>query len=259
VDYARSRGVKVAPSIAVYGLGHNHPQWQDKPQYAMCKRGSAQSAGPLSYFFPEVRAWKAKHIAEQAALAGVDGLLLDYIRYPDAISGYEPAMVQAFQKECGKDPHQIDAKDPDWLAFRAKFITLFIAELRHELAQRDHPVEISVYVGPDWQSDLQSVMRDWRTWVRMGIVDKLCLGIYSRNFPSFYEGVRTAKASCPDRTKINIMIACWGGNLNTPQLLDKGVEVSFAADADEVSIYRADAIYDLNLWPALGDISKKYK
>ena len=256
VDYARTQGVKIAPSIAVYYLGRNLPQWKNKSQYAMHKRGSKESSGQLSYFFPEVRSWKAQHIAQQIALSGVDGVLLDYIRYPDIISGYEPVMIEAFKKEYTKDPETIDSLDPDWVQFRAKFITMFIAELRQELAKLDRPIEISVYVGPDWNSDLQTVMRDWRTWARMGIIDKLILGIYSRDFESFYEGVLQARASCPENIKINIMIACWGGNLNTPELLKKGVEVSFAAGADEVSIYRGDSIEKLNLWSTIGEISK---
>lgn len=256
VDYARTKGIKIAPSIAVYHMGEHLPQWENKPQYAMRKRGSKESSGQLSYFFPEVRTWKARHIAQQVSMSGVDGLLLDYIRYPDVISGYEPAMVEAFKNEYAKDPEKINPTDSDWLEFRAKFITMFIAELRQELVKLDRPIEIGVYVGPDWNSDLQTVMRDWRTWARMGIIDKLILGIYSRDFESFYEGVLQARTSCPENIKINIMIACWGGNLNTPELLKKGVEVSFAAGADEVSIYRGDSIKKLNLWSTIGEISK---
>jgi len=259
VDYAREMGVKIAPSIAVAPLGADLEMWKKRPEFYMWKKGDTKPSDALSYFFPEVRTWKARHLAEQVKKTGVDGLLLDYIRYPNEISGYEPAMVKAFKAETGRDANAISATDYEWSKFRAKYITMFISELRYELAQLDRPVEISVYVGPDWKSDLLTSMRDWRDWVRMGIVDKLCLGIYSRDFPSFYEGIRQAKATCPDRTKINIMIACWGGNLYTPELLKKGAEVSFAADPDEVSIYRGDGIDDLGLWPTIGEISRKYK
>ena len=50
---------------------------------------------------------------------------------------------------------------------------------------------------------------------------------------------------------INSFIACYGGNLNTPELLAKGVEASLAGGADEITIYRGDAIDELKMWPAI--------
>jgi DNA-binding beta-propeller fold protein YncE len=256
VDYAHVKGIKVAPSIAIYPLGSGLSRWQEHPECFMWKKGeSVPDTSALSYFSPEVRQWRAKHIAEQVKESGVDGVLLDYIRYPDTICGYEPTMKEAFKHDTGKDADILAPDDLDWLNFRARFITLFIEELRYELSQLDNPVELSVYVGPDWKSDLQTVIRSWRDWVNMGIVDKICLGIYSRDFKSFYEGIRQARATCPDRTKIDIMIACWGGNLNTPELLKKGAEVSLAAGVDEIAIYRGDAIDQLKLWNTIGEIS----
>lgn len=257
VEYAHAKGIKVAPSIAIYPLGSGLTRWHGHPEYFMWKKGaSVPDNSALSYFPPEVRHWRAKHISEQAKESGVDGVLLDYIRYPDTICGYEPAIKEAFKRETGKDADTLAPDDLDWLNFRARFVTLFIAELRYELAQLDRPVELSVYVGPDWKADLQTLMRSWRDWVNMGIIDKICLGMYSRDFKSFYEGIRQARATCPDRTKIDIMIACWGGNLNTPKLLKKGAEVSLAAGVDEIAIYRSDAIDQLNLWDTIDEISR---
>lgn len=256
VDYAHAKGVKVAPSIAVYTLGSENTQWKERPEHFIWKKGAGgPDTSALSYFSPEVRHWRAKHIAEQVKESGVDGVLLDYIRYPDNISGYEPVMKEAFRSKTGKDADALAPDDTDWLKFRARFVTLFIAELRYELAKLDHPVELSVYVGPDWNSDLKTVMRSWRDWVNMGIIDKICIGIYSRDFKSFYEGVRQARSICPNRIRIDIMIACWGGNLNTPELLKKGADVSLAAGVDEIAIYRGDAIGQLNLWDTIGKIS----
>ena len=54
-------------------------------------------------------------------------------------------------------------------------------------------------------------------------------------------------------------IACYGGNLNTPELLRKGFEASIAAGADQVTIYRIDAIRELDLWDAIGEITSDIK
>ena len=260
VDYAHQQGVKVSVSIAIYPLGANSDKWKHRPEFYMWKKGDTEpNRDALSYFFPEVRRWKAKHIAEQLRRNNLDGILLDYIRYPNNLCGYEPSMRKKFQQETGRDVQAIAPDDWDWITFRARYITLFIAELKYELAQEDAPIEISAFVGPDWEQDLQSSMRDWRTWARMGLVDKLCLGIYSRDFKAFYDGIIQTRRTCPENTKVSIFIACWGGNLNTPLLLTKGAAVSFAAGADEVTIYRGDAITRLNMWGTIGTISAEYK
>lgn len=260
VDNAHAHGIRVSASIAIYSMGASHAKWSNRPEMFMWKKGGTKpDTIGLSYFHPEVRRWKARHIAAQAHKHGVDGIMLDYIRYPNVLMGYEPAMVEAFRKETGKDANEIEPDDWDWLKFRARYITYFIQELRYELAQYGREVEISVYVGPDWKAALASVVHDWREWVYMGIVDKVVLGLYSRDYQSFYEGVRLARETAPPRTKVCILLACQGGNLYRPEMLKKGADISFAADADEVGVYRDDAIIKLKMYGPIGEIATKWK
>jgi len=260
VDYAHKKGIRVVVSAAIYPIGAQSQLWKNKPEFYMWRKGSTSPDNDaLSYFFPQVRTWKAKHIAQQAIHNQVDGIMLDYIRYPNKLAGYEPAMVNAFKEQYGIDVNSIEPDNLQWLEFRAKYITLFITELRYELAQSEYPIELSAYVGPDWNQDLRTVARNWRNWVKMGIVDKICLGMYSRDFKSFYDGIQQARAVCPDNIKIDLMVACWGGNLNTPELLKKGADICFIAGADEFAIFRGDAIDRLNLWNTIGQIARPNK
>ncbi len=260
VEYAHQKGINVIVSTAIYPLGAKNQFWKNKPEFYMWTKGSVvPSNDALSYFFPQVRTWKAKHLATQAAHNSVDGIMLDYIRYPNNLTGYEPAMINAFREQSGLDVNNIAPDDLQWLAFRAKYITLFVTELRYELSQLDRSLELSAYVGPDWQQDLHTVARNWHDWVKMGIIDKICLGMYSRDFKSFYDGIQQAKAVCPDNVKIDLMVACWGGNLNTPELLKKGADTGFIAGADEFAIFRGDAVDQLKLWNAISEIARQYK
>ena len=261
IDYAHKKGIKVGISIAVFPLGGDMEKWKKNPEYYMRKKGGGlknDSIG-LSYFYPEVRTWKAKHIAQQIKRLNLDGIFLDYIRYPNNLYGYEPAMIKAFMEETGRDANKIPSDDWEWLKFRAKYITLFISELRYELAQLERPVEISVFIGYDWKKDVETTMRDWQTWARMGIIDKIDIGTYTRDIQSIYEEAVKAKQACPEKIKVNMMLCCWGGNLNTPELLKKGAEVAVSAGVDELTIYRGDAIDKLELWDAIGDISSLYR
>jgi DNA-binding beta-propeller fold protein YncE len=260
IDYAHKKGIKVSAYVGIYYMGAHLPIWKAKPHLYMHKKGDPKpDFQALSYFFPEVRQWKAKHIAEQVAKYDLDGLMLDYIRYPNNLCGYEPKMTEAFKLESGKDPDQIPPDDIDWLNFRAKYITMFITELKAELDRLEKPVIVSAYVDPDWREDLRTVVRNWKDWVNAGLIDMICLGQYSRDFESFYTSVRQAKQNIPKNIRVSIVLACWGGNLNSPELLKHGIEVAAGADPDEIAIYRGDAIYLLDLWDAITDISRQFK
>ena len=81
IDYAHANGIKVSASVAIFPLGAELPRWRERPELYMWKKGGT---GPdligLSYFHPEVRSWKAKHLAKQVAISGIDGIRLDDIR-----------------------------------------------------------------------------------------------------------------------------------------------------------------------------------
>ena len=213
----------------------------------------------LSWAHPGARTFRADHIAAQVKAQGVQGVMLDYIRYLGTDYGYDPIIVTGFFEKYGINPLDLPQDDLRWMQYRADFVTKFIVELRHKLALTlpDRHVEISVYLSGDDPTPgiyLTGAMQDWKTWAKMGIVDKLHVAWYTRDLDQIYTAVRRVREAVPDRVKINSFIACYGGNLNTPELLRKGFEASIAAGADEVTIYRIDSIRELNLWDAIGEI-----
>jgi hypothetical protein len=196
----------------------------------------------------------------QVKRTGVHGIMLDYIRYLGTDYGYDPVIVNGFFQRYGINPLDLPQDDQRWMQYRADFVTQFIVELRHKLAVEipDRHIEISVYLSGDDPTPgvyLTGSLQDWRTWANMGIVDKLNVAHYTRDLDRIYDAVRRVREAVPDRVLINSFIACYGGNLNTPELLRKGFEASIAGGADEVTVYRSDAIAELNLHPVIAEIS----
>ena len=227
----------------------------------MWKKGATEPIKMiLSWAHPEARTFRADHIVSQVKSEGVDGVMLDYIRYLGTDYGYDPVIVDGFFKKYGVNPLDLPQNDFRWMQYRADFVTQFIVELRHKLAQEipDRHVEISVYTSggdPTPGVYLTTSLQDWKTWAKMGIVDKLHFAWYTRDLDQIYTAIRRVREAVPDRVKVNSFIACYGGNLNTPPLLRKGFEASIAGGADEVTIYRIDAVRELNLWDAIGEIT----
>lgn len=256
-------GIEVHPSIACWPFGMGHPPssvFEEHPEWCVWKKGAS---GPiktiLSWAHPGARSFRADAIVRQVEMQGVQGVMLDYIRYLGTDYGYDPVIVNGFFEKYGVNPLSLPQDDVRWMQYRADFITDFIVELRHKLALRlpDRDIEISAYLSsgdPDPGVYLQSTMQDWLTWGKMGIIDKVHVAWYTRDLDQIYNAVRKTREALPDRVKVNSFIACYGGNLNTPELLRKGFEASLAGGADEVTIYRVDAIRELKLWDAIGEI-----
>lgn len=266
VSRAASAGVEVHPSIACLPFGQgtaNSDVFARHSEWLMWKRGAREPLGTLlGWSSPGARSFRADHIVAQVKESGVQGVMLDYIRYLGTDYGYDPAAVAEFRALHGVDPNDLPQDDPRWMQFRADYVTAFIVELRHKLAKEipGRHVEISVYLsGDDPAPDqyLRSSLQDWRTWASMGIVDTLHVAHYTRDFDQIFHAVRRVREAVPGRTKVNCFIAAYGGNLNTPELLAKGVEAATAAGADMVTVYRGDAIDELNLWPALEQVVKQ--
>lgn len=267
VAKAESMGIEVHPSVACLTFGQGNPEPSDiferHPEWCLWKKGASEPMGTiLSWSPPGARSFRADGIVEQVGKSGVSGVMLDYIRYLGTDYGYDPAVIDGFFREFGVNPLDLPQDDPRWMQYRADFVTDFIVELRHKLAVRQpgRHVEISVYLSGDDPTPgvyLTSSLQDWKTWANMGIVDKLNVAHYTRDLDEIYHAVRTVRQTVPDRVKINSFIACYGGNLNTPELLRKGFEASIAAGADEVTVYRIDAINELGLWDAIGQINQE--
>ncbi len=66
---------------------------------------------------------------EMATRYPIDGVCLLYNRSPP-LSAYEKPLVKGFQERYGRDPRQLDEKDPRWLSYRASMLTQFMRELR---------------------------------------------------------------------------------------------------------------------------------
>ena len=104
----------------------------------------------LSYAFPQFRAFVVSLLREIAGYP-VDGVCILYNRRPPFLE-FEPPVVDGFRSRFGRDPRELDDHDPQWLAWRATFLTDFMREVRtamKDVAQqqnRSRPLEISAVV-----------------------------------------------------------------------------------------------------------------
>jgi uncharacterized lipoprotein YddW (UPF0748 family) len=141
----------------------------------------------------------------------VDGLHLDYVRYPGPTFDYSRAAVSAFEAETSPqltpaerarvssleeiDPYAWVEAFPDaWRLFRQSRLTSLVARLHSRAARARPGIVVSAAVLPDADTALSEKLQDWRTWADSGFLDALCPMAYTTDAEIFETQIAAVRA-----------------------------------------------------------------
>ena len=132
---------------------------------------------------PEVREYLQQLFDEIVTRYDVDGLQLDYIRYPfqnpsqGNIHGYSFEARRQFQKKYQIDPIQVTPGHrywKQWLEFKTENVDSFVQETAEKLKAKRPNLIISAAVFPmRYQIRFNNLQQNWQRWVKEGWVDLL--------------------------------------------------------------------------------------
>lgn len=146
----------------------------------------------------------------------LDGLHLDYIRYPTADFDYSAAALDAFRAD--RLPHVTVAErdrldglrrtDPtiwtrtfpqQWESFRLTRLTLLVERLRALLAETRPGALLSAAVVPVASDARRMKLQDWSAWAERGLLDVICPMAYAVDVRDFARQIDDAVASAHGR------------------------------------------------------------
>ena len=130
---------------------------------------------------PAVRDYTTQLFLDVARNYDVDGLHMDFVRYPGQTWGYNPTAVALYKQQTGAKATPA-ASDPAWEAWRRAQVTTFVRGLHDQLKQVKPNVKLSGALicfggGPSgsaawpYTSAYSSVFQDWMTWLKKGDLD----------------------------------------------------------------------------------------
>ncbi len=132
---------------------------------------------------PGVQRYLTLLLEEMATRYDIDGIQLDYIRYPFQTSsasanfGYGIAARQEFKKQTGVDPINLRLKDPlwsKWTGFRIKQIDNFVESISRTLKTKRPDLTLSTAVFPiPHHKRVNQIQQNWEEWVRQEWIDLL--------------------------------------------------------------------------------------
>lgn len=158
-----------------------HPSWSNKNKKdytsAVATKVTTEHNG---YFLdpvnPEVRKFLCDLIEEIIVTYRPDGINLDYIRYPQAVSemnawGYSEVARRLFKEQYGVDP--VDITDNSlvvaWANFRRSYVSAMVKSA-YNICKKNKTY-LSVVIFPDRLAALTTKLQDWKEWSLSGYVD----------------------------------------------------------------------------------------
>lgn len=219
-------------------LVYTHPEWlmvprdlaadlrdvaPRKPQYlaALSRYARAHSDRIEGLYASPLQPAAAEHtlrvIADVATRYPVDGIHLDYIRFPSAEYDYSPAALAQFRRYLeprvsSGERRQYDARAKDeplfytqmfpqrWQEFRQERLTELVTRVRAVVKARRPKAVLSAAVIPDAQDAATRRFQTWDTWLESGLLDVVCPMAYTTDaamFRSQISNVRRLAGSRP--------------------------------------------------------------
>lgn len=226
IEKAHARGIQVHAWVQVFFAGNavesieafgpilqKYPQWRNVQRTAMAADKPVPSTVESGHYFldpanPEVRSFVDALLTEIVTRYPVDGLNLDYIRYPASASvtaphylgttwGYTPSAQEGFLamlKEKNPDvekpkavpaakapppktdPFELTPTDPywdDWVTWRKDCVTSLVKATAEKARQIRPGIQLSAVVFPAADAKLAWKLQDWPRWAKEGYIDAL--------------------------------------------------------------------------------------
>jgi uncharacterized lipoprotein YddW (UPF0748 family) len=194
---AHGRGLEVHAWCEIFFMGpeghsplaQKHPDW-----VARDRRGGREAKLEENFHFfcparPDGREFILKNLVELVRKYELDGLQLDYIRYPRSVpfeNGfcYCDYCREKFRAEEGADPLELTPEGtPElwekWNRWREKQVSSFVAEASRRLHEARPGLVLSAAVFPEFEDEgRRQIFQNWKEWSDAGWVDLLCPMIY---------------------------------------------------------------------------------
>ncbi|NET39466.1 MAG: family 10 glycosylhydrolase, partial [Cyanothece sp. SIO1E1] len=220
IELAHERGIELHAWVWVFAAGnqlHNRllnlptdyvgPILAANPDWANYdNRGEMIPPGQTKPFLdpanPAVRGYLLRLLGEIANNYAIDGVQLDYIRYPfqdpaaNRTYGYGLAARQQFEQMTGVDPINLSPRESpeapleerlrqrhlwqQWTSFRIEQVNSFVAEAGRFL-RRQRPnlvISAAVFAHPEHER-WQKIQQNWEVWAKRGDIDFLMLMSYA--------------------------------------------------------------------------------
>jgi len=169
------------------------------PLLALVRQAAQGDPDVEGYYLSPAAPGVAEHLEQvvRELVSGypVDGLHLDFIRYPGKDYDYSASALTAFgARHKNRQPLQLALQSPELYAeHRRDVLSALVARLSQAARQARPSLTLSAAVVPDEATALHQKYQDWPRWAARGFIDSLCPMSYSPDERVFRAQVARAR------------------------------------------------------------------
>jgi uncharacterized lipoprotein YddW (UPF0748 family) len=270
IERARSRGLQVHAwmnMLLCAGFGRIlparhvaalHPDWIMVPRGAgraalaassdrliplVARHSSADAEGLyLSPSVPQVGDHLEAVVRELLRAYVVDGLHLDFIRYPGPEYDYSGAALDGFAARVGSGIDRLDGPErapAEWADYRRDVLTALVDRLSRTARAERPRLLVSAAVAADEAQAVAVKFQSWPQWISRGSIDAVCPMAYSADSRIFQGQIREARERAgPNRS-------VWAGvgayRLDVDGVIEK-IRLARSAGATGVVIFSHESL-----------------
>jgi uncharacterized lipoprotein YddW (UPF0748 family) len=211
----------------------------------------------LSPITSEAAAYTVKIVRDIAERYDVDGIHLDYIRYPSDDFDYSHEALSAFRRSVDPDlaPSErqryearltaepliyTDAFPERWRSFRTARLTALVENLSRAVKAARPTATVSAAVQPNARVAAARRSQDWVEWLRRGAVDVVCPMVYTTDASQFAAQLALAREGAGAHP-------LWAGigayQLSVGQIADN-IQTARRAGAHGIALFSYDSLID---------------
>lgn len=164
-----------------------HPSWVlvDEKNRSLWEYHPPLSEALPSYMLEpglvEVQEYLTEVYEEVASSYPVQGIHLDFLRYPSSKYGYHPVNRKRFKELTGSDPLDLVSNQGSgdeklmrrWDEYRRDQVTNLLRKVHQAIKGVDSQITLSVAIYPIIEEALYEKFQDWPAWTKDGLLDIL--------------------------------------------------------------------------------------
>lgn len=257
VRLSKKYELKLVPWVWVYHVGQKDSYLANhKREWLAVSRQleyPSQIEKGYHFFCParkEVRQFWVEVYTKMIENYDLDGLQLDYIRYPVSLP-YEKGYCycdncrRKFQNLGHPDPLEIDPhNNPEewaaWKAFRIEQVSVFVAEVDQLLKNMGSEVKLSADVFPVPEESIASKMQDWQGWLEKGYLDEIFTMSYTPDAETVRKEAKLLAGIVPGGIKAYVGLGPY--QKFRPEILLNEIRYTRQAGVDGVCLFAFQAL-----------------
>jgi uncharacterized lipoprotein YddW (UPF0748 family) len=219
---AHARGIKVHGWFNLLSLSANkRSRMTEKYGAAILTRNIKEKRGIEDYkidgqYFLEpgdlrVRSDLVRIVGEALArYPDLDGILFDYIRYPDKdpAYGHTEENLRRFREATG--PAIVDERNEAWRSWKRQQVTQVLESVVKKARTVSPGIRIGATGCAPFVRAYDEAFQDWPSWLERGLVDSVTVMTYAGSEREFEKLIEDARKRVKDFKKANLTVGAYG-------------------------------------------------